>query len=177
MKENSEFDFFIRERVNAREQKVVFGQNDEDELWNNIVVRKSKNRKSRLVKLWGGSIAACIALFMAGTLFISQFSNQDIKFSTAPNIEFQKDFEFKNTNELDWANEFITAQCEGMNYACSSPEFVELQHELELADKELQELESIVIQYGYDEFIIQSKIKIENHKSEIALQMVQILLS
>ena len=68
-------------------------------MWNNIVARKSKQRKSHLVLIFSGAIAASILIFIVSVLFTGSFK-KDITFSTEPSISFHEEIE--NADELNF---------------------------------------------------------------------------
>ena len=75
------------------------------------------------------------------------------------------------------ALEFIRTSCEQEMEVCKTTEFEALAHELDVLEEEIAALDEMITNYGEDPSFVKSKIQIENLKSEIIGELVQMILS
>lgn len=177
MKQQDKFDAELRKKINSIEEQNRVSDAEELEIWNRIQTKRSKPSRatSKHITIWVGAIAASLALLLLAYSFFYSGQNEEITFSKDNRVIAQ--LKTQESEDLAWAEEFIRAHCKTVTEICENPEFTKLQKELNLIDDEMNDLELMISQYGADEFLVQAKIKIENHKSEITFRLVQMLMS
>lgn len=168
---------WLKSKVERFEEDMSYSSGVEEELWG-LIESKRSPKKKQLNLNWISGIAASLLL---GTALIYFISNSKIESGETLSFSIEEEIDTSSpkgeNSDLVLAKELISSQCAQVAEVCKSPEFIELQNELSLLETEIIDLENMISQYGEDDLLIQSKIKIENHKSEITQKMIQIIMS
>ena len=177
MKQENKFDEELRRKVSFLDENSLVSETEENEIWNRVQSKRSQSLSvtSRQIFLWTGAIAASLSLLLLA--YSSFYSSRNEKITIVKHNRVVTELNTQEPEDLAWAEEFIAEHCKTATYICENPEFTELQRELHLINAEMNDLEIMMGQYGADEFLVQAKIKIENHKSEITFRLVQMLMS
>ncbi|TRX60728.1 hypothetical protein FNH22_06700 [Fulvivirga sp. M361] len=175
MKKNVSFDVIIKEKVTHLEESSKGEEMEETELWEMVrSKRKPAWRVSGRTAFWIGGVAASLTLLLI-IHFASDTDHERVTFSR--NMRAVVPSDIHKEDDPHRVDDLILSRCAEINEICQTPEFKELRKEFDLIEDELKDLQLMISHYGADEFIIQSKIKIENHRSEIAFRMMQMLMS
>ncbi|MEM7107712.1 MAG: hypothetical protein AAF519_05750 [Bacteroidota bacterium] len=177
MKEENKFDEALRGKVRLVEENYLISEAEESEIWNKVQSKRSRSLQVRFkqIFLWSGALAASLALLLLAYSLFYPSREEKITFSTYSRVVME--LNTQQPEDLAWAEKFIAEHCKTAAYICKNPEFTELQEELQLINAEMNDLEIMIANYGVNEFLVQSKIQIENHKSEITFQLIQMLMS
>ncbi len=174
MKHEEEFDRVIRDHVSAFEKNLESNQNED--FWSDFKSSENNQKMSKVRFIWAGGMAA--SLILALVFFVSQYNiDQPIIHSMEIADDFHLYEETRSSTEYFEAQEFIDSNCENLQEKCMNKEFIALRNELDNLEREINNLQSAIEQYGLDEHLIKARVKIENHRSDIAQRMIQILMS
>lgn len=165
----------IREKISLLDNSFPLKQYDKEEIWEGIEGRIKKG-KVRHIFIRYSSIAASI-LILAFFLLKAINGDPEIYTQTQEVVTQSYDEPSDDTAIEAEAIEFIQNSCLAHQSICESEEFKTLRMELDQLDEEIDQLNEMISQYGKDELLIKSKIKIENHKSEVTRKLVQILMT
>ncbi|UII29956.1 hypothetical protein LVD17_16790 [Fulvivirga ulvae] len=165
----------IKEKLKKLDNSFPLQQYNHDQLWNAIDNKINKRRKVRQFYLTYAAVAASLLIL---AIVLTKSMNTDMTYSQSEDMVFHSYEEAPEVEEAESeAIEFIKRSCVANLPVCKTPEFKELRKELDLLDKEINQLNEMINQYGEDELLIKSKIKIENHKSDVTRKLVQILIA
>lgn len=165
-----------KRKIDSLDSSYPLRHHEKERIWQNIEGRIKKRKEIRHLYWRYAAIAATISILAVAHIEI--MSNDDVSYTTSEEIVHQLEKDGSDVMKMETdAIEFIHYSCEANIVACDTPEFKELKQELDQLDQEIQHLDEMISMYGKDEFLIKSKIKIENHKSEITRKLVQILIS
>ena len=166
-------DHIIHEKVRSLDPSYPQLSWGEEELWQAV---NSKLNKSHRPWRWGYMAAAVtlVALLLA-RVFIAESPGVTYEVSKEEdyNIPAMDPGEHLNSEAM----EFIQSACLKELDICKTPEFIELKEQLDEVEKEIAELEAMIGKYGPGPAFISSKMKIENFRSEIMFQLVQVIMS
>ena len=147
----------------------------EDELWDHI--EGKMEARTNLRRVLYAAACAGISITIALVLHFSEPRAVTIAHSFETNVEenvaLNEEYGQLETSAL----EFIRTNCEREVEACKTTEFKALTDELDVLEGEIAALDEMITNYGDDPSFIKSKIQIENLRSEIIGELVQMILS
>lgn len=139
------------------------------ELWMTLDAKRRQRRKTRIRKRW--AVAATILLIStaASIWYVSENARR------TQQVVQKKHQPAKLSGPEIGALEYINNLCKGNQIVCSSPDFKELQTELDASVSELISIKQQIKLFGNDELLLQAKASIENHQTRVIKAMIQML--
>ncbi len=166
-------DHIIRKKIQSLDTSHPKLGWDEDEPWNSVLEKLTTRRRRQGYWYVAASIAL-VALFVVRLLMPSQ---PGITYVVSIENGFE-DVSVEHDAQINKeAMDFIQSACLQEIKICETAEFVELKKQLDEVEKELAELDTMILRYGTDPSFVNSKMKIENFRSEIMFQLVQVIMS
>ncbi|TRX61758.1 hypothetical protein FNH22_02980 [Fulvivirga sp. M361] len=172
-------DDILREKVTSLDSMPELSWN-EDDLWQTLQselgyqnLKKSRGR----TMLWS-SIAAAVSIVTV--VFIKVFIADPGATITYTHYVEDAETAMLDENEAgsdEGARELIESMCLSDLEICKTPEFIELKDQLDEVAEEIESLDQMIAMYGEDPALARSKTEIENFKSEIMYQLIQIITS
>jgi hypothetical protein len=134
-----------------------------------IDAKRRQRRKMRIRKRW--AVAATVLLISTATSiwYVSENARR-----TLPVVQ-QKHQPAKLSGPEIGALEYINNLCKGNHLVCSSPDFKELQAELDASLSELTSINQQIKLFGNDEVLLQAKTRIKDHQTRVIKAMIQML--
>jgi hypothetical protein len=156
------FDKMLREKVLEHESNYPAGFPTPDLLWKTFGERRRDRKEKRRKFTW--RIAASIMIIMTAgyTSFLNKGTSELIS-TRAPSTKKQD------------AIDFINRYCSENNISCDKPVIQELQKDLALTFKKLEEIDQQVRIYGDDAELIRAKQRIVSHQATLIRTIVQTL--
>lgn len=149
----------------------------EEQLWDKVEAKLNKPKKAAFNYVWYGVAASLILGFVLVNHFLNAPEvSESITFAVSSEVEVS--YNIEETNELDIQTlAFINENCLKDLQVCNTSEFKELKNQLDETTLEIDNLNNMIAQYGDSPELVKSKIKIENFRSEVMRQLVQIITS
>lgn len=167
---------YINKSVSSLENKFPELSWGEDELWERVE-RKLHPKKKLSINYWWYSAAAS---FIFGIVVMNHFLTEDnyetISYGKVEEVVIQHDMTTAEYLDLETLS-FIHENCEKDIHVCQTPEFKELKSQLDEASSEIENLNDMISRYGDSPELVKSKIQIENFRSQIMRELVQIIIS
>ena len=170
----------LREKVTSLDTMPELSWNEED-LWQTLQseLEHQHPKKSRVRTILWPSLAAAVSI--VAIAFVKVF----IADPAGATITYTHYMEDAGTGMLDEngagpdedAQELIESMCLSDLEICKTPEFIELKDQLDEAAEEIENLDQMIAMYGEDPVLTRSKTEVENFKSEIMYQLIQIITS
>ena len=169
----------IKNSIESLDDKLPDLTWTEEELWNRVDEKLARPKARTLsLKYIGYGIAASVIL--CSTLVNYYVSNQKINdsitFETYSQTEILDEEVFDESLDKETLA-FINENCLKDLQICQTKEFKELKNQLDEAEYEIDNLNDMISKYGDSPSLVKSKIKIENFRSEVMRQLVQIITS
>ena len=162
------------EELNGEFPNLTWGEED---LWERVSSQlDSKERQSPGNKWY--AIAAALILLISASIYIliGTLNQESVTYAVA--VETIVSEEEYIDNDLDVLTlSFIRESCLKDLQVCNTEEFKELKIQLDETSFEIDNLNEMIAKYGDTPDLVKSKIKIENFRSEIMRQLVQIITS
>ncbi|MEM7550232.1 MAG: hypothetical protein AAF363_11175 [Bacteroidota bacterium] len=166
------FDNHLKEKIHTSDCSKIYTKKLKDEIWESVDGKNTNYNTNFFIR-----IAASILLIGGISIFLFRFYSEgeaiQITYSTEIGIDFQKE----DLITGDEGTTFIKSRCKQELSICKTPEFRSLLHELEVTEQEIEELDTMINNYGYGPELVKSKIDLENFKSEITQKMILMILS
>jgi hypothetical protein len=157
---------FIREKLEADNDRYPAGLKSADAIWQQIVARRQARQRRKVKVAW--RVAACLlVLTVAGITW-----HLPLPVADAPALVLPYDV---GSPQEHAALDYIMNICKGNNIACLSPAFRELENELAESAVQLAEVDKQIALFGGDNNLVKARQRIENHQARIIRAMVQIL--
>lgn len=167
----------IKEKLDELDNSFPLRNYQKDEIWVGIEKRMQKRSKLRKLYITYTSIAATFLILALALIQTTMNGNTVTYFQSEESMNISSSSVPDAGDTEAEAIEFIENSCQSYQALCDSKEFKELKAELDQLDMEIKDLNEMISLYGEDELLIKSKIKIENHKSELTRKLVQILIT
>jgi hypothetical protein len=138
------------------------------EVWIAIDIKRRLRQKARIRTRW--AVAATVLLI--STVVIIAYVSEN---SRMGRIVQQKHQPAQLPESQNDTIKYISDLCKGNPLVCSSPDFKELQAELDASLSELTTINQHIKVFGNDEQLLQAKVRIEDHQARIIKAMIQML--
>ena len=163
-------------KLTERVQELPFHEPLEN-AWNKIEIKikptlKISSTRYLLITL---STAAAIALFI-GIWSINRQRNRETITVTQEVINDWKQPAISNADTISQtAIQYINKQCETKSYICDRPGFNEKKKQLQEIDNQIKELQNIINTTGSSPSLIISSIKLENLRTRLMKDLLNII--
>lgn len=139
------------------------------ELWMAIDAKRRQRRKIRIRKGWAVAATVLLISTAASIWYVSENARH------TPPVVQQKRHPQETARSENGVIEYINNLCMGNHIVCSSPDFKELQAELDASLSDLSTIKQQIKIFGNDEVLLQAKKRIENHQTRVIKAMIQML--
>ena len=147
----------------------------QDDLWENIASDLSGKKSKGWVY---ASVAASVLILIVAITVIKKLDTDQVRYGyTQETVLFKDSGILDSTQEEDEALIFINESCLKAVPVCDTEEFASLKQELNELNEEIEQLDVMISKYGEGPMLVKSRIKILNHKSDVTLKLVQMLIS
>jgi hypothetical protein len=159
----------LRESALSLEKSYPADCSSMPELWMAIDAKRKQRRKTRFRKRLAVAATVLLISTAASIWYVSENARH------TPPVVQQKHQPAKLSGPEIGTLEYINNLCKGNQIVCSSPDFKELQTELNASLAELTSINQQIKLFGNDELLLQAKTRIENHQARVIKAMVQML--
>lgn len=163
---DQQLDEFFRKRIREKEETFPDSIGDQDKLWQMIRKKKTQRRRWRYVS----GIAASICLVLV-SLMLWRTTNQSTEFDEDEISDLAAISIYTEREAMD----YIHLQCKKGNPSCESPEFVELESEIEMSFTEMREVERQIALFGEDPVLLKARARIEDQRGKIIREIILML--
>jgi hypothetical protein len=174
-----DFDARLRSRLSELDYSYPTALPGKDALWEDLESRLPGNRKARRWQ-YPLAVAASVTLLLVafGWWFILR-ADEDVTITFRTEKVAGPE---KNGEELPGQPEsrgiaFIEEQCRRQHPVCNSSEFLELKRELDQLSRQAEQVNRRLETFGPDPALVKAEIRLENHKSYLIRELIQILKS
>jgi hypothetical protein len=174
-----DFDAHLRSRLSELDHSYPAALPNKDALWAGLESRLPTNRKANPWR-YPLAVAASVTLLLVAFLWwFTRGMEEDVTITYR--IEKVTGLE-ENGEELLSPPEtqgiaFIEEQCRMQHPVCNSTAFVELKRELDQLTQQAEQVNRRMETFGPDPALIKAEIRLENHKSYLIRELIQILKS
>lgn len=168
----------IKQKVASLEDSFPQLSWDENELWEKIdsgsEVKKTKRFSFQYLNY--GIAASFVLALVLVNYFLSKDTSETLTYDVSSIVMTpNEDMPAINIDQETMA--FIDENCVNGLAACSTSEFKELKSQLDEATHEIDNINDMISRYGDSPSLVKSKVKIENFRSQVMRQLVQIITS
>jgi hypothetical protein len=139
------------------------------ELWMAIDAKRRQRRKIHIRNVWAVAATVLLISTAASIWYVSENARH------TPPVVQQKHQPAKLSGPETGTLEYINNLCKGNHIVCSSPDFKELQAELDASLAELTSINQQIKLFGNDELLLQAKTRITDHQTKVIKAMIQML--
>lgn len=158
----------LRENASSFEKSYPADCKRMSELWMAIDAKRRQRKKAVIRKIW--TVAATVFLITTAVSICYIITND----RELPVVR-QKHQPAQTAGSENGAMEYINNLCKSNHIVCSSPDFKELQAELDASLSELSVINQQIKLFGNDEQLLRAKTKVESHQARVIKAMVQML--
>jgi hypothetical protein len=175
-----DFDARLRSRLSELEHSYPTALPGKDAVWKGLESRLPGSRKAGPWRYSLG-VAACIMLLLVaflGRWFAPRADeNVTITYRTEKVVGPQPDGEERAGLPESRGIAFIEEQCRRQHPVCSSTAFLELKRELDQLTRQAEQVNRRLETFGPDPALVKAEVRLENHKSYLIRELIQILKS
>jgi hypothetical protein len=123
------------------------------------------------------AVAASISILLGTWFFIDHRNNENFTITVETLNENQR-FEIITNDTLSIkANQFISEQCKSRSYISEVPEFKAKKQQLEELEMQVKEVDRIINQTGSSPSLIKTRVKLENMRSRLMKEIINMITS
>jgi hypothetical protein len=175
--DEEEFDARLRDRLSELDDRYPAALPGEDAVWKGLEGRLPGNRKANPWR-YPLAVAAAVALLLVASLWwFAPGADEHVTITYRTEKEAGPEV---NGEELPGSSEargiaFIEEQCRRQQPVCHSPAFLELKRELDHLTRQAEQVNRRLQTFGPDPALVKAEIRLENHKSYLIRELIQIL--
>jgi hypothetical protein len=150
-----------------------------ENFWDEIEIKLKPAREIfRIRKTASVLTAAATIAFLLGTWFYIDIRNEENLTITVETLYDNQQFEMNTNDSLSVkAKEFISEQCRSRSYICEVPEFKAKKQQLEELEMQVKEVDKIINQTGSSPSLIKTRVKLENMRSRLMKEIINMITS
>jgi hypothetical protein len=172
-----DFDERLRGKLSELEHTYPAALPNKDAVWKGLESRLPGNGRARLWR-YPLAVAASVALLLVASLWwFTPRADEDVAITYRTEKAARPE---ENGEEPPGLPEsrgiaFIEEQCRRQHPVCNSSEFLELKRELDQLSRQAEQVNRRLATFGPDPALVKVEIRLENHKSYLIRELIQIL--
>lgn len=171
-----DFDALLRDRLSELNDSYPTALPGKDTVWKGLESRLPGNRKS---VLWWYPLAVAASVTLLLVAFLWWFTPRTegevtITYHTEKVAEPELDGEYLLGLPESRGIAFIEEQCRRQHPMCNSTAFRELKRELDELTRQEEQVNRSMETFGPDPALVKAEIRLENHKSYLIRELIQI---
>jgi hypothetical protein len=150
-----------------------------EDAWGNVEIQikpRQKFYKTRIIAI-GLSAAASVTILIA-IWFLNRQNNQG-KLTVTEEVvnDWKQPALFNKDTASQKVLQFIDEQCNNKSYICHEPEFIQKKEQLKEVDDQIKVLEQVINTSGSSSSLVRTHIKLENLKSRLMKDIINMIAS
>ncbi|MBD0258322.1 MAG: hypothetical protein ICV83_21620 [Cytophagales bacterium] len=174
-----DFDARLRSRLSELDHAYPAALPDKDAVWEGLESRLPGSRNAGRWR-YPLAVAASVALLLVASMwwFTPRTGEEvTITYRTEKVADPEPDGAERNGLPESHGIAFIEEQCRRQHPVCNSTAFLELKRELDQLTRQAEQVNRRLETFGPDPALVKAETRLENHKSYLIRELIQILKS